>query len=364
MSRYASLTGYVELARSLGIDPAALMYRVGLDPGGLAYPDRWIPTVAIAQLLEESAQESGRDDFGLRLAELRTMSNLGPISLVLREEPDARSVLELMIRYEHTYNESLHLELVEHNGVAFIRVQLSFDNQTVAHRQSKELVLGVLTRLLREFLGADWLPASVSLPHPAPADLETHRRVLGPRLEFDQPHAGLVVYDADLDKPLAHADPGLRAYAHGMLRSLGPPKGESETERVRRLIESLLPAGRCSAQQVARHLGVNRRTLHRRLTTEGTTFAAVLDETRGSVAERLLLNGRLTVTEISQSLGFAAPSGMSRWFRDQYGRSPTTWLSERREQAAQDTGIESSTAPLSAVRATGSPLGEAWQPDS
>jgi AraC-like DNA-binding protein len=242
-----------------------------------------------------------------------------------------------MIRYEHTYNESLHLQVMEHNGVAFIRVQLDFEDQTIAHRQSNELVLGILTRLLRELLGPDWLPASVSLPHPAPSDRETHQRVLGPRLEFDQPHAGLVVYDADLDKPLPHADPGLRTYAHEILRGLGPPKGESETQRVGRLVESLLPVGRCSAQQVARHLGVNRRTLHRRLAAEGTTFAAVLDETRGSVAERLLLNERLTVTEISQSLGFAAPSGMSRWFRAQYGCSPTAWVAERREQAERVT---------------------------
>jgi AraC-like DNA-binding protein len=337
MSRYAALTGYVELGLSLGIDPAALMDRVGLHPGGLAHPDRWIPAAAVAQLLEESAEASDRADFGLRLAELRTMSNLGPISLVLREEPDARSVLELMIRYEHTYNESLHLELVERDGVAFVSVQLDFGNQTITHRQSTELVLGVLTGVLREFLGQDWVPVSVSLPHPAPSDLETHHRVLGTRLEFDQPQAGLVVYNADLDKPLPHADPGLRAYAHEMLRSLGPPKGESETQRVRRIIESLLPAGRCSAQQVARHLGVNRRTLHRRLAAEGTTFTAVLDETRGSVAERLLLNEQLTVTEISESLGFAAPSGMSRWFRDQYGCSPTGWMTQQRNKATHDT---------------------------
>jgi AraC-like DNA-binding protein len=335
MSRYAALTGYVELGRALGIDPAALMHRVGLHPGGLAHPDRRVPAVAVAQLLEMSAQASGRDDFGLRLAELRTMSNLGPISLVLRDEPDARSVVELMIRYEHTYNESLRLQIVDHHEVAFIRVDLDFGNQAIDERQSKELVLGTLTRLLREFLGPDWVPVSVSLPHSAPPDLETHHRVLGSRLEFDQPFAGLVVYDADLDKPLPHADPRLRVYAHEMLRSLGSPKGESETDRVRRLVESLLPAGRCSAQQVARHLGVNRRTLHRRLATEGTTFTAVLDETRRSVAERLLLNTDLSVTEISQSLGFAAPSGMSRWFRDQYGCSPTGWLTEQQERATR-----------------------------
>ena len=328
-ARYASLTRYVELGRSVGIDPARLMRGVGLDPAGIAHPDRWVPAVAIARLLEASARESGCEDFGLRLAELRAFSNLGPLSLVLREEPDVRSALALMIRYEHTYNESLNLEVIEQNGLAAIRFRLDFVNQ-VDTRQSTGLVLGVLCGLLREFLGKAWYPVSVSIPHSAPRDLETHVRVLGPELDFDQPSAGLIMYAADLDTPIQDSDPGLRAYAHQVLRSLGAPKGESETERVRHLIESLLPAGRCSAQQVARHLGVHRRTLHRQLDAEGTTFSAVLDETRRSLAERFLLNERLSITDISQQLGFAAPSGMSRWFRDQYGCSPTSWLATHR----------------------------------
>jgi AraC-like DNA-binding protein len=330
-ARYASLTGYVEFGLSVGIDPAHLMRGAGLDPAGLAHPDRWVPAVAVARLLEESARASGCQDFGLRLAELRTFSNLGPLSVVLLEEPDVRSALTLMIRYEHTYNESLHLEVIEQDGLATIRCRLDFVKQ-VETRQSTELVLGTLCGLLREFLGEDWFPVSVSIPHSAPADLVTHTRVLGTQLAFGQPYAGLIVYRADLDTPIQDSDPGLRTYAHQVLRSLGAPRGETETERVRRLVESLLPAGRCSANQVARHLGVHRRTLHRLLDAEGTTFSAVLDETRRSLAERFLLNGRLSITDISQRLGFAAPSGMSRWFRDAYGCSPTSWLATHRAQ--------------------------------
>lgn len=50
--RNAALNSYVEVSRSLGIDPQALMKSVGLDPVGLAVQDRWISGVAVAQLLE------------------------------------------------------------------------------------------------------------------------------------------------------------------------------------------------------------------------------------------------------------------------------------------------------------------------
>ena len=91
LARYAALNGYADLSRSLGTDPSELLRRCGLDPAGLALPDRWVPAVAVATLLERSAQASGQDDFGLRLAERRRFSNLGPLSLVIREEPDVRS---------------------------------------------------------------------------------------------------------------------------------------------------------------------------------------------------------------------------------------------------------------------------------
>lgn len=43
------------------------------------------------------------------------------------------------------------------------------------------------------------------------------------------------------------------------------------------------------------------------------------------MAERYLANERLSLTDISYQLGFAAPSAFSRWFRDRIGVSPTEW---------------------------------------
>jgi hypothetical protein len=57
--RYASLSGYLELALSLGLDPDALMASVGLAPPDLAIPDKWVLAANVARLLELSARTSG-----------------------------------------------------------------------------------------------------------------------------------------------------------------------------------------------------------------------------------------------------------------------------------------------------------------
>ncbi|MBN9735045.1 MULTISPECIES: AraC family transcriptional regulator [unclassified Pseudonocardia] len=323
LARYAALNNFIELSRSLGLDPAGMIREVGLDPGSLSMQDRWIPAVAVAQLLELAAAASGREDFGLRLAELRRFSNLGPLSLVVREEPDVRGALALLIRYEHMYNEALHARVHEHNGIATLGIEL--DVHETGTRQSVELAVGVLHQLMQGFLGATWRPLTVAFTHGEPHRKTIHHRVLGPSVKFRQSYNGLSVYAADLDAPNAMSDPLLREYTRHFLDSLETSKQTTTSSRVRELVEMLLPTGQCSVEQVARSLGVDRRTVHRKLKQEGETFSGVLDATRRGLAEHMVLNRNRPLTDVAQMLAFSSHSNFTRWFRGQFGCSPTEW---------------------------------------
>jgi AraC-like DNA-binding protein len=326
--RYAALSGFVEVSQSLGLDPDALMRTVDLDPAGLATPEQWIPAAPAVRLLELSARACGRDDIGLRLAEHRRPSTLGPLSLVLRDEPTLRSALDLLIRYEHSYNEALRIRLSEVNGLATLRLWFELGEPTPS-RQAEELAVAALYGILREFLGSSWQPLSVCFTHAAPREVDTHIRLLGPRLQFGHAFTGLVLYARDLDAPNAAGDPQTRARAEEVLRSLPTPAGATRSGRVRDLVEVLLPTGRCSVDEVARALGVDRRTLHRHLAANGETFTAIVDRTRAGLAERYLSTDRYRLNEVSELLGFAAPSAFSRWFREQFGDSPRQWRRRR-----------------------------------
>jgi AraC-like DNA-binding protein len=324
MLRYASLSGYVEVALELGLDPDELMRSVELDPADLATPDKWLPAARAVRLLEVSARAAGCDDFGLRLADYRRLSTLGPLSLVLRDEPSLRSALDLLIRYEHSYNEAIRIRLSEVNGLATVRLWFELGDPTPS-RQSEELAVCVLHRVIREFLGPSWQPLSVCFSHHAPRSADTHTRLLGTRLHFGHGFTGLVMYARDLDASIATTDPAVRQRTAEVLQSLPAPKGVSTPDRVQTLVEALLPTGRCSADEVARALGVNQRTLHRHLAAVDDSFSSIVDRTRAGLAERYLSARRYRLTDISQLLGFAAPSAFSRWFRKNFGDSPRQW---------------------------------------
>src|SRR3712207_4988147 len=136
------------------------MGQVGLDIADLAVPDRWIPAAPAARLLDLSAQQSHCPDFGLRMAAFRGLGTLGPLSVVLRDEPDLRSAVDLLVKYERVYNEALHLRLQEENGdPAMIEVWLEF-GEPAPHDQALDLVMAALVGIVRALVGSDWEPLS------------------------------------------------------------------------------------------------------------------------------------------------------------------------------------------------------------
>lgn len=322
--RFAALSGYVEVAKSAGLDPARMLLDQGLDPVGLMQPDRWVAVGAVAALLEASADASGLDDFGVRLAERRRLSSLGPLSLVLREQSTVRDVVTLLCRHESMYNESLRIRVAERGGIAAIRLVLDLE-ETGASTQSTDLAMAALAGVLRTFLGNMWQPLKVNLRRATSSDPRMHRRVFGPHIEFAQPLDEILVYTTDLDRRNDSFDPLLREYSQTILESPDRPRNTTMVDRVRDLIELLLPLGRCSVEHIARSLGADRRTIHRHLASEGTSFSALLDATRLELADHLVTSGRHSLTEVSEMLGFSSPSNFSRWFRTHRGTSPRAW---------------------------------------
>jgi AraC-like DNA-binding protein len=322
--RSATLNGYVEVARSLGLDPAALMREHDLDPTDLSVPDRWISAPSVARLLQASAAAAGRSDFALRLAELRRLTTLGPLSVVLREEPDLRSLLGLLMRHEHSYNEALRTQLAEREGIATIQLWFEFGEPTPSG-QALALGVGALFGIIRESLGDGWRPLAVCFTAPPPDEVAAYQRHFGPGLRFEHEFSGLVMYSADLDARNTLADPLMRPYAQQILSSVVAERARTTSDRVRELVELLLPLGRCSIDHVARSLRMDSRTLQRHLSAEGTSFSSILHATRAGLAERHLSSDRYTVSEVGFVLGFTSSSAFSRWFHQQFGLSPREW---------------------------------------
>jgi AraC-like DNA-binding protein len=97
--------------------------------------------------------------------------------------------------------------------------------------------------------------------------------------------------------------------------------------------ELLQDARRIPTQdEIASRLFVSVRTLRRQLTDEGTTFRALVEQTRQGLAEELLDTGRLTVEQVADRVGYAEASSFVHAFTRWNGVAPRRWA---REHAAR-----------------------------
>jgi AraC-like DNA-binding protein len=317
--RSAALTHFTDLAAACGLDARALVADAGLPPRCLTDADLKVPAHRVGRLLESTAASAREPAFGLRLAESRRLSNLGPLALLVRDAPTLRRALEALMHHIHVHNEAVAVQVEEQGGLVVIRTELASDG-TGALRQATELVVGVSCRLLQVLLGTGWQPRLVCFTHAAPRSLAVHHRVLGPAVEFGHEFNGIVCNAADLDAPNPGADPVMARYSQKLL---APALAHSAryADRVRQLVVLLLPRGLCRIEVVAQHLGVDRRTVHRKLLGEGTSFSALLEAERRALASRYVAGTDRPLTEVAALLGFTAPSAFSRWYRASFGSS-------------------------------------------
>ena len=260
--------------------------------------------------------------FGLLMAETRQLSNLGPVGLLVREQPTLRQALQSLARYTRLLNEALFLTIEETGDVVVLREELIV-GRAGPIRQSTELAIGVVFRMMRAYLGPAWRPRRVCFAHDGPADRSTHERVFGRTVEFGADFNGVVCARSDLERPNPNADPQMARYASQLLDEGFVQTRPRVVAQVRELIVMLLGSGRCTIDLVGQHLGVDRRTVHRQLATESQTYSALLDEVRRELAVRYMKSRDRPLADVSSLLGFSAPSGFTRWYRKQFNASPS-----------------------------------------
>lgn len=320
--RSAVFTSYVEVARSAGLDPLAMVRSAGLSPACLHERDLRIPSVLAQRLLEDSAALSGVENFGLRMAETRRLSILGQVGMVARDAPTVRQMLAILIAHMRLHNESLMLHVDDTAGLATIRQDLVVDARG-SMRQSVELSLGALVRILRIYLPTEWSPRRVCFVHQSPVDVSLHRRMFGTTLEFGAEFDAIICKSADLETPIFSSDPVMADYARRQVEDALKAELPSFEREIRQLILILLPTGRCTVDQAARHLALDRRTIHRRLAQGGQTFSSLVQLVRRELSDRYLKQRARNMSEIAELLGFSSAGAYTRWHQNGHDCTPS-----------------------------------------
>ena len=324
--RSESLAGFSDLVSRLGGEPELLYRQVGLSRDVFDSPDNRLPYSAYVRLLELAAESLGCEDFGLRLAMNRKVLPIGILGLLMVHSPNVGAAIRAVCDHFRIVNQAVSFRLEEEGDYATL-TRWDQMRERMPTFQSVSLSIANSLRALRLILGDDWTPTAVRFAHARPQVSRNFDRFFNLRVDFDQDVTGFIFPVGDLDKPIVNRDAEIEELLHQQVLNLERQQQTQHdfADKLRTLIQQSLHTEHCTQSNLAQILGMHPKKLQRRLREEGVNFRQLRAEVRIDVAEQLLRESALPLTNISEILGFTELSGFTRAFKDRHGVPPTVW---------------------------------------
>jgi AraC-like DNA-binding protein len=272
----------------------------------------------------ELAADALRDDLlGFHMARDFEVREIGLLHYVTASSDTIGDALQRGVRYCRTVSEGVSLGCVERTDSLVV----SIEYLAMRHldRQQIEFWVTALIRECRSLSGRRVVPTGVKLAHrrvDASSELD---EFAGIAIEFDADVDAIAFPPAVKDMPVVSADPYLNELLIGYCEEAlagRAPGSRGVLSDVENAIAVLLPHGKARLDEVARTLGVGRRTLARRLAAEHVTFTEVLRRLRLDLALRDIRDPDLSISQIAWMLGYQEVSAFTNAFKRWTGKTP------------------------------------------
>ena len=323
MGAITSLFARKVVAQADGLDHAALLRSVGLDPDASAHPAQMVEDTAYYGLLERIACElPDGTDLPLRVGGSMRCDDYGAFGLAWKTASTLRASFTRATRYWRVLTSVAEYEVREDGPHAWFVLHRA-GGRRLGLRLSNEATLASAFTIMREVASEPFGPIEVHCRHDAPARAP-HEAWFGCPIVFGSEVDAILVPGEALARPNKLADRGLaRFFLDHLDQTLAKVEAEiSLGARVRDAIMASLSCGVPHLGEVARRMGLSERTLQRRLSDEGLTFHALIEDARRELAEGLLMNSDYALAEIAFLTGFSEQSAFTRAFKRWRGTTP------------------------------------------
>ena len=311
-------------ARREGADVGAMLQRSGLT--ARAMNDKNVPLDVRNQIKFVELVADAIDDrlLGFHLAQIYDPREIGLLHYVAASADTLWESLLRLERYSTLVNDGIALTVKKGN---LLRVSFQYagvSRHTDTHQI--EFWMASLIRFCRRLTRRDLKPVHVRIMHPRAED----RREIAKLVDGD------IETGADVDEiefpvevggfPIVTADPYLNQLCVQCCEETlarRETKGSSLKVKVENAIAAILPHRKIRIDIIAAKLGMSSKTLARRLSSEGCSFAQILNDLRSALAHRYLVERSLSISEIAWLLGYAEIGAFTRAFQRWTGMTPS-----------------------------------------
>ncbi len=317
-----------EMSLQFGATQAELEARTGMSSALLQEEGATVTGDATYEHMELMFEKPQFGRFLVAAARTHTLASLGVVGLACKTVATVGAAMACHHRFQHLTNRTASYSSAVEGEQLVLREQRHGPPRLGSLLTSDYAMLIAAQVICDSALERPRIIAMLS--RRAWIDREEHghyEAFLGTEVRTGAPQAALVFERSLVEQPLSSSDPELAQYFVGVLaRAAGLRTGEDELlRRIRIAMQDGLVRGSTDAQLVAKTLGLGHRTLQRRLTEFGLTYAELLESTRKSLAEGYLRDPSLSLTEIAYLLGYREQTSFFRAFRRWHDETPAAF---------------------------------------
>jgi AraC-like DNA-binding protein len=319
--------GLLDAAERAGLDRTKVAQDIGLDEADIAAADARVPGdkhVAMLHLAERCITHGAPE--GDVLGGLLYFPELAG---VLCNSPTLRDALRNYVTYRDLIGNVDWVVMQEHGD------EIAFDYVIEGEGRSASSALGnfALIASVAKLYDARLRVRDAGITDSRCGGIPSLGAALGVRVQLDQARNRMVLQSAALDRAFEIYNAPLSKIhlhaAHGILQRIREQGRFSPT--VERCLRDVLREHADAIEPkslqtiVCERLSLTRWTLQRKLAAERKTFSEVLTQTRIDEARTLLAHTPMSISEISERVGFASTTAFTRFFTRACGAPPAQY---------------------------------------
>lgn len=307
-----------------GFDIAPVLKEVGIQVPGHDVEEAPLDLEVVARLFELCRLRSTKGYFPFVVGEHFAFENVPEVQAFLITSSSLREAVWLL---EYIPN-LVQPDLVSRYGVVGDQLVVYFDLQartkTIRSPELIETAFVVFAKFLGQVLHQESIHFDLAFQHEPLTEISVYQRQFGTRPVFGATHNAIRFGAEFLDRPLPTGSPALHAKAQllleGRLQRLQAEHGLAGT-----LLLMLRHAPSITMAEASLRLGVEPRTLQRKLKEAGTSFAMLQSQVRFDLAKAMLTDRELDLDAIAAKLGFADRVSFTKAFSKWSGQPPATY---------------------------------------